>query len=263
MAREFLAGLIARARLGIPIGAPATPAVADLYAVGDTVRYRDSVNGERTLLNSAGNLANLTDISAARNNIGAAAAFAGYAVGNWICPVVATAAAGSALTANTIALHPFKVERACTISDLGFRVTTTVAGSSIQGAIYGSDSSNNPAGTPLGFNATGISAAIGAPVSGAVTPFTIQPGQIYWFAVNSDAAPTLLTVATANTYYSSILGAANLADITSSATSQLQLRTVAQTYGTWPSLTGATITVVTGAGAQKGALPMFKISALP
>lgn len=186
-----------------------------------------------------------------------------YAAGNWICPVVATAAAGSALTANTIALHPFKVERACTISDLGFRVTTTVAGSSIQGAIYGSDSSNNPAGTPLGFNATGVSAATGAPVSGAVTPFTIQPGQIYWFAVNSDAAPTLLTVATANTYYNSILGAASLADITSSATSQLQLRTVAQTYGTWPSLTGATITVVTGAGAQKGALPMFKISALP
>lgn len=73
MAREFLAGVIARARLGIPIGASASPAVADLYAVGNTVRYRDSANGERLLLNATDNLANLSNTTTARSNIGAAA----------------------------------------------------------------------------------------------------------------------------------------------------------------------------------------------
>jgi len=193
---------------------------------------------------------------------GSGSSFAGYAVGNWIAPVIGTSAAGGSLTANTIALYPFTVNRAVTISDLGFRVTTGVAGTSIQGAIYASDASNNVTGAALGSTA-GLSSATATSISGAVTPFTLNAGALYWFAVNSDGAPTLLALATTNTYFNAILGASNLADITSSATSSMQIRTVAQTYGTWPNLTGVTAAVATGTNAIKGAMPIFKISALP
>lgn len=259
MAREFLAGLIARARLGIPIGAPALPAIADLYAVGDTVRYRDSANSERTLLNSAGNLANLSDIAAARNNIGAAAAFAGYAVNNWIQPVIGTIGAGGANSINSIVLYPFVVSRSITVSDLGARVTTAAASAQFQLAIYAS-SSGLPTGTPLGSTAS-LSGATATTVSGAVSAFNLTAGQVYWAAFNCDIAITMQHLLGANTFFGSVVGTPNLSEISSSATISATTRTVSQTYGTWPDLTGVTTTVNSGSGTLRGALCYLKVSA--
>lgn len=65
--------LSASAELTLPSGAPASPSAGDLYRSVDTLRYRDSANAERLLLNATDNLAGLADASVARSNLGAAA----------------------------------------------------------------------------------------------------------------------------------------------------------------------------------------------
>ena len=61
------------AELTLPLNAPGSPTARDIYAVADTIRYRDSSNAERLLLNATDNLANLSNTATARSNIGAAA----------------------------------------------------------------------------------------------------------------------------------------------------------------------------------------------
>lgn len=62
--------LSASTELTLPSGAPATPTARDVYTVGNTVRYRDSTNAERLLLNASDNLANLASQATARSNLG-------------------------------------------------------------------------------------------------------------------------------------------------------------------------------------------------
>jgi|GEM_PF-1724451 hypothetical protein len=64
------AGVTATLKLTLPNGAPASPTYGDLYSVADTLRYRDSTNTERLLLNAADNLANLSNQATARSNLG-------------------------------------------------------------------------------------------------------------------------------------------------------------------------------------------------
>ena len=65
--------LTASTELTVPSGAPGSPTARDLYAVADTLRYRDSTNTERLLLNATDNLSNIGSASTARSNLGAAA----------------------------------------------------------------------------------------------------------------------------------------------------------------------------------------------
>lgn len=65
--------LSASVELTLPSGAPTTPAARDVYAVADTLRYRDSGNAERLLLNAQDNLANLSNQATARSNLGLSA----------------------------------------------------------------------------------------------------------------------------------------------------------------------------------------------
>jgi hypothetical protein len=201
------------------------------------------------------------DAAAARATLGVSNSV--YAVGNWINPFDGTAVGGSALTANTIALYSFIFRRTATVDNLGARVTTVAAGSNVQLAIYDSDSNNKVTGLPLG--ATGnLSGATATTVNASVTAFTIAAGQIYWMAINSNGTPTMLAPSAFATHMSNILGGPALADALGTATNSLVLRTVAQTFGTWPDLTAVTPTVVSAsANAQKGALIAMQVSALP
>ena len=65
--------LVSTGRLNAPSGAGGSPAARDIYAVSDTLRYRDSGNVERLILNATDNLANLTNAATARTNLGLAA----------------------------------------------------------------------------------------------------------------------------------------------------------------------------------------------
>jgi len=260
MAREFLAGIIARSRLGIPAGASAAAAAGDIYRSGNLIAYRDAANGERTLLNAQDNLSNLSSPGTARQNIGAQQAFAGYAVSNWIQPVIGTIGAGNANNVNSIVLYPFVVNRSITVSDLGARVTTAAASAQFQLAIYAS-SSGLPTGTPLG--STGhIDGSVATHASGLVTPFNLTAGQVHWAAFNCNIAITMQHLLGANSYFGSVFGTPNLNEITATATIVATTRTVSQTYGTWPDLTSATTTVNSGSGSLRGALTYLKVSAL-
>jgi hypothetical protein len=201
------------------------------------------------------------DAAAARTTLGVSNSV--YAVNNWFVPFDGNMVAGSALTANTIALYPFIVRRNVTVNNLGARVTTVAASSNVQLAVYGSDSSNEVTGTALA--ATGnLSGATATSVNGSVTAFTMQAGQIYWMAINSSGTPTMLVPSALSMHLHSILGAPLLADVFGSSTISLALRTVAQTFGTWPDLTSVTPTVVgASANASKGALIAMQVSALP
>jgi hypothetical protein len=172
-------------------------------------------------------------------------------------------AAGSTLTANTIALYPFIVRRNVTIDNLGARVTTVASGSNVQLAVYGSDADNKITGTALA--ATGsLSSATATTIFGSVTAFTLQAGPIYWMAINSNGTPVMSAPSALSMHLNSILGAPLLADVFSTATISLALRTVAQTFNTWPDLTAVTPTVIAGSAASsKGALIAMQVSALP
>ena len=62
--------LTATTELTVPSVAPATPSAGDIYRNADTIRYRDSANAERLLLNATDNLASLASVSTARTNLG-------------------------------------------------------------------------------------------------------------------------------------------------------------------------------------------------
>lgn len=242
MAREFLAGLVARARLGLPIGAPAAPAAADLYAVGNTLRYRDSVNAERLLLNATDN-----------------PPFGGYAVGNFVVPITGALAAGQTLSANQIALSPFEVRRAVTFSDLLVRVTTAAA-STFQLAIYGSANGIHT-GTPIwSTTGTGLSGGTVGLVTATLSG-TLQAG-IYWFAINTDGAPTFVSVAANNTYQSSLVGSSSASEVLTATGTTFHCRVINQTYGTWPDLTGVTSIIPTSNQRRVPAFALL-VSALP
>jgi hypothetical protein len=62
--------LVATASLLFPGAAPSTPAAGYVYRSGDNIVYLDSTTTLRTVLNSAGNLANLSSPTIARANLG-------------------------------------------------------------------------------------------------------------------------------------------------------------------------------------------------
>lgn len=304
--------LSASLQLTLPNGAAGTPAVRDLYAVANTLRYRDSTNTERLLLNATDNLANLSNTATARSNIGAAASgaigssgltmatarllgrttastgapeeitvgsglslsggtltatgggggtsFAGYAVGNWIQPVIGNLSNITSSVASTIYLYPFVVNRSITVSDLGARVTTGAVSAQFQLAIYAS-SSGLPTGTPLG-NTGNLPGDAATHVSGLVTPFNLSAGQLYWAAFNCSIAITMQQLVSASTYFSSVVGSPSLQDVTSNAQSSGFIRAINQAYGTWPDLTSATTTVQQGSTGMRGACCFLKVSAL-
>jgi len=296
------------AELTLPLNAPGSPTARDIYAVADTIRYRDSSNAERLLLNATDNLANLSNTTTARSNIGAAASgaigssgltmatarllgrttastgapeeitvgsglslsagtlsatgggggvtFSVYATGNYIQPVQGALSAGAAMVANNIYLYPFFVWRTMTVDNLGARVTTLSAGSSIQLAIYNSTTNGVP--TTLVANTVGISSGSTGPINNNVTAFTLNAGQMYWMAMNSDITPTMMGIGATSNYYTTVFGSSVLADVSSGSGASIG-RTIAQTYNTWPDLTSLSTTIDTN---RRGGLVWLRVATL-
>jgi hypothetical protein len=182
-----------------------------------------------------------------------------YAAGFWLSPLNGTVGSAAAMVANTIYLYPFTLERSVTVGELGARVNTAAAGTSVQLAIYGT-TNGEPIGAPLG-NTVSLSAGTQGLVSDNVADFNLTGHVTYWMASNSDGTPALqhLSGAAVNAA-AAILGAPTLAQVASAASASGGWRSVAQTFGTWPTLAAGATTVQTG--AVRGGIVYLQLAAL-
>jgi hypothetical protein len=182
-----------------------------------------------------------------------------YASTFWICPHYGTLGAGASMVANTIYLYPFTVERSITVGELGARVTGAVASSSVQLAIYAS-SAGEPNGAPLA-STVSLSGVTATTISDNVTDFNLAEKTTYWMATNSNAAITMQHLTgSAQLAAAYVLGSTTLANISAGSGNSGGYRSVAQTFGTWPTLAASGTTVQTG--TPRGGLVFLQISAL-
>jgi hypothetical protein len=167
-----------------------------------------------------------------------------HVAGRWYAPCFAVMGSGFAGQHNKINLLPFLLAKAATISDLGARVNLGQAGASLQLAIYASDAATHlPTGNPLAVTPS-ISIASAGAVSGDINGanVTLSPG-LYWSASNIDnSTPTLMSCVQSFNYHAVLIGSTTLANMLGSTASGGCVLQVAQSFGTWPDLTGASFT---------------------
>jgi len=182
-----------------------------------------------------------------------------YAAGYWLAPLQGAVGNGAAMVASVIYLYPFVLARSITVGELGARINTVAAGSSIQLAIYATVN-GEPNGAPLG-STVSLSSATAGVVSDNVTDFNLTGNVTYWMATNSDGAPALqhLTGTSINNA-AAVLGAPTLAQVSSGSTGSGGWRQVSQTFGTWPTLTAGATTVQTG--SARGGIVYLQVAAL-
>lgn len=158
--------------------------------------------------------------------------------GRWIAPEGPGSPANTPATPGSGSMRfiPFRVRYPITINTVAVRVTTLAALGNIQIAVYAADATTLfPTGAPLATTAS-ISVAALNSASGALA-VTLQPG-IYWFVTNLDNATAILSsTSTASTSVSSVIGSASASTALSSNTN-LTGFSLAQTFGSWPTLTG-------------------------
>lgn len=189
-------------------------------------------------------------------DVGAAVAFAGYQAGRWIMPVPGNFGLGSGLTANTIQALPFEVKRQVRVSGLGGRIATVAAGGNVQFAVYDSTAAG-VINAPLR-NSASLSAGTAQFVSDtSIASFLLLPGNIYWWAVASDASPVMQAVLNSNPNFARIIGA-DIASVSGSATATISAYSYAATFGTWPNLSAAATTAITN---NRNAYPFLLVSA--
>lgn len=155
-----------------------------------------------------------------------------------------------------ITFYPHFIRERTTITALGVRVAATNAGN-VQAAIYANDfTTMRPTGAALASTAS-MSTASAANVSADVN-ITLEPG-LYWFGTNIDnAVATLIGYSGAAGMVSSLIGSDTQAGALGNQTAFSCLQ-VTQAFGTWPTVTAATFTPVTG---QVTPIVQYKIGAV-
>lgn len=158
-------------------------------------------------------------------------------------------AAGAAVTANTIRMYPIIIDKALTVAQLGLRITTGAAGN-VQMAVYAhSNATNRPTGNALITTASQSTGATGtfsmAPVAGNTV---LNPG-VYWCAINVSVGTIVFSApSAASSSVSNIVGASNLAALSSGPGGATNILSFSQTFGTWPDLTGQSFSEFAGQG---------------
>lgn len=197
---------------------------------------------------------------------GANAYYRQLRAGRWYSPVAGNLAAGAVITANTLRLLPFAIERPVTITDLAIRVSVLATGGQVRAAIYASDpETGEPTGNPVITSAASLSTTATGAVSGAVTGDAVEiPAGLYWMAVILDATAaataTLQTLAAAASHAGYLIGSETLAEVSAASTTGAMAYSVANTeaFPNWPDLTGDTFTRVT---TQGSAIVFYKTAA--
>lgn len=173
----------------------------------------------------------------------------GYVAGRWYQTHRGTIAAGAAFAGGSIRLVPFILPKPIKISDLGVRITTGASGGNCQLAIYGSDQATKlPTGNALastGSISTTNTGVVSADITGS--DVSLVPG-LLWTAINLDATAASTAVfqvlAGAHDEGGWLIGSTTQANISGSATVGALVLSFAQTYNTWPDLTGQSLSVV-------------------
>lgn len=164
-----------------------------------------------------------------------------------------TASVGAAPGANSIRLYPGYIPQKTTIDRLLVRVNTGNAGN-IQAAIYAADPSTylpiGPALTSTASMDTSAAASVNAAAS-----CIMQPG-VYWFATNCDnGSAVMAAIGAGSNYYAQVIGLTTSTMGGSGAMSQGY--SFAQTFGTWPDLTGQSLV-----GVVASTIPMVEFKVL-
>lgn len=186
---------------------------------------------------------------------------AGYVAGRWYVPIgVTSAGAGTAQGVNSIRLKLVYIPQQCTIDTLGVNISTLGAAGNIQLAIYAHDTAT---GKPTG-NALVSTASITTGSTGAVNAaasLQLGPG-FYWFASNTDSASVVVraeTIATAP-FQSLNVGSTTQVNVFGSSVF-FGGYTFAQTFNTWPDLTGQTM--VDNTVGTNIPVVFFKVASVP
>jgi hypothetical protein len=149
--------------------------------------------------------------------------------------------AGGAINANTIYFAPLCLYTNTTITDLGIEVTTAVAASNFQMAIYGMDATTKlPTGAPL-TSTSSMSGAVATQVSSTLASPLVLPAGMYWAATNQDSALGYRCVAATQGWTNALVGSPTLSEVAKASPAQL-IWLLAQTFNTWPSVTPAGLT---------------------
>lgn len=175
--------------------------------------------------------------------------FFGYVSGRYYHGMIAIAAAGAAIAANSIRFHPIVVKERVTISELAVRVTTAEAGKSFQLAIYASDPATKlPTGSALRSTANMSAGTTGAMSAGTGTDVTIEPG-LYWMGILGDMATAVFQAFGSNsTNIAAFLGG-TATQVASGTSSSIAFLSTAATSGSpWPDLSAASFSYGNNSG---------------
>jgi hypothetical protein len=179
-----------------------------------------------------------------------------YTSGNWYpADLGLTMSTSTAMSTNQIFFMPLMIYFDVTITDIACEVTTAVASSNFQMAIYTSDATTKrPTGAALA-NTASLSGATAQTVSYTFgSPVALTAG-LYWVAVNSDSALAFRTMAATQAWTAGIIGSSILTNVLS-ANPRIWFQ-LAQTFGTWPSVTPAGLTE--NNTAYRGLVAAFKV----
>lgn len=169
--------------------------------------------------------------------------FFGYVSGSYYHGLNAVVGSGTAIGANSIRLHPIVIKERMSLSELATRVTTAESTKVFQLAIYNADAATKlPTGPALGATASlsaGGTGAMSASLVGGAIP--LKSG-MYWVAINTDSTTGVFQAFGANyTFISTLLGGA-ATQVSAGNAASVSYLAFAQTFGTWPDLTGQTFT---------------------
>lgn len=185
---------------------------------------------------------------------------AGYVTGRWYLPFgINSIGGGTAQGANSIRLKLVYIPETITIDTLGANVSTAAAGN-LQLAIYAHDPA---AGKPTG-NALVSTASISTAVAGVVSSaaaLQLGPG-FYWFASNIDTGSVVVRGEVAAQAAAQSMWVGSTTEVNIWGTSVfLGGYTFAQTFNTWPDLTGQTM--VDNTVVSNIPVVSFKVASVP
>lgn len=166
----------------------------------------------------------------------------GYVSGSWYPADYGLSVATSATAnAGTIYFAPLVIYQDVTITDLAAEITTGVAASNFQLAIYAMDATTKrPIGAALATTPS-MSAVTAAVVSSAITP-VLLPAGLYWIGVNTDVSGVVYrAIAPGQGWANAYVGSATVANVLRSTVGNLFF-VLSQTFGTWPTVTTVTET---------------------